>query len=276
MFNLPRSWLLALAHLPTRFGLFTSSLEVTRIIVEIPNLPPALDGLCIAHISDMHVGDGMWLPAHVDEAAGVIREEAPDIIINTGDFLQWEPDVARVLPFVAPFASIGARDGRDAAHIAILGNHDYFADRTTIERLIDGLEQLGITVLINEVTHVKRDGAQLSLVGLTHHTDNLERGIHLLETAGRPRLAIIHEPDLAERLPPASADLILAGHTHGGQITLPGLASIIAKKFGETAYSEGFYHVNGMLMYVNRGLGTTGLPLRFRAMPEVTLLRLVR
>jgi len=144
------------------------------------------------------------------------------------------------------------------------------------ERLIDGLRSLGVSVLINAAVEVERGGERMSIVGLTHHTDDLQAGVEQLLRTSRPRLAIIHEPDLVERLPSGSADLVLAGHTHGGQITLPGLTRIIAQKFAGTRYSEGFYHVNGMLMYVNRGLGTTGLPLRFRAMSEVTLMRLVR
>ncbi|GAC1327739.1 MAG: hypothetical protein NVS2B16_20120 [Chloroflexota bacterium] len=265
---------LALARLPTRYGILKSRLEVTRLTIEMPDLPPALDGLLIAHISDMHVGEGHWLPVHVDEAAAAIRREAPDVTINTGDFLQWDPNVDTVLQYVAPLVSSQTSTNTPALHVAILGNHDYYAGEASIQRLITGLHGLGVRVLTNDVAPVTRDGATLSLVGVTHHTSDFDAGVKCLLATPRPRVALIHEPDLMQYLPHASADLVLAGHTHGGQITMPGLAAVIAHRFGHTAYTEGFYHVNDMLVYVNRGLGTTGLPLRLGARPEVAFLRL--
>jgi predicted MPP superfamily phosphohydrolase len=103
-----------------------------------------------------------------------------------------------------------------------------------------------------------------------------DRAVEDVLASSRPRIALVHEPEVAERLPWGAADLVLCGHTHGGQITLPGLEPFIVRRFAKTKYVEGIYQIQGMPVYVNRGLGTTGLPIRFRARPEVALITLVR
>lgn len=251
------------------------NLEVTHYTISMRGLPSGLDGIRIAHISDFHVGDGAWGPAAAAHAVEAIERENPDIVVNTGDYMQWEPPVHRVVDTVAPFVR-----SEDASWVrptfSILGNHDYYAGDEAVEELSFHLGQLGVTMLINRGACWTREGAELSIVGLTQEEGDLEAGIDVLLGASRPRIALLHRPDLIEHLPRGAADLVLAGHTHGGQMVIPGFKMLITRKFAHTGYGDGFYFVNGMLMFINRGLGTTGLPLRYNARPEVSILRLTR
>jgi predicted MPP superfamily phosphohydrolase len=129
---------------------------------------------------------------------------------------------------------------------------------------------------MNQTVCVQKRGAGISFAGLTLGAPGFDQVVEDLLASSRPRIVLVHEPEVAERLPRCAADLVLAGHTHGGQITLPGLEPYIVRKFANTKYVEGIYEVHGMPVYVNRGLGTTGLPIRFRARPEVAFITLVR
>jgi predicted MPP superfamily phosphohydrolase len=106
------------------------------------------------------------------------------------------------------------------------------------------------------------------------HQPRFDAAIAALLDAPRPRIVLIHEPDLAGWLPARGVDLVLAGHTHGGQATLPFLERVIVRAFARSHFVEGWYSVNDNLMYVNRGLGFTGYPLRVRVRPEVAIFRL--
>ena len=276
MVNVPHEWLLWLARAVELSGLGASRLQVCWVDVPIPNLPADLDGFCIAQVSDLHVGEGAWGPRHTGEALEAMRAADPDVAVNTGDFLQWEPAIARVGHEAAGLVLPPIERVQGNRNIAILGNHDYYAGEETAEKLRVELESMGVLVLVNDGVCIPRGRAAVSFVGLTADAPGWDQGVERLLGATRPRVALVHAPDSAENLPHGGADLVLAGHTHGGQFTLPGLESWVAWRFARTRYLAGMYRINDMPVYVNRGLGTTGLPLRFRARPELTLLRLVR
>lgn len=254
----------------------TPSLDVVRLDVRIPDLPAPLEGFHLAHVSDLHIGSGAWLPVRAAEAAAVVQAERPDIVVNTGDFLQGEPPVDVVRGLVAPFVLDGAVGVVGPANLAVLGNHDYYAGDEAVCALKTMLRDLGAQALVNETVRVRKDGAELSISGFEELEPGFERALHALGDAPRPRILLVHNADLAERLGPGAADLILAGHTHGGQITLPGLTGLVVRRFNGSKYVQGWYRINGNRVYINRGLGCTGLPFRFRARPEVTFVRLVR
>lgn len=253
-------------------------IDVTHLDVRLRNLPPELDGFRIAQISDLHLGDGTWRPIHVQDAVDVLRTEDPDIVVNTGDYMQGDPALDRLLAMAERFVLPDKSPSPGPRNIAILGNHDYFPGADVAARLAGGLRALGVAVLENNGVCVSRDGHGVSFVGLTGEEGyaQFDRGLQALAAAARPRIALIHKPDMAELVPPGGADLILCGHTHGGQIVIPGLRRWTVRRFCGSHFVEGMYEVNGMRMYINRGLGCTGLPFRFRAAPEVTLIRLVR
>lgn len=256
-----------------RTGLLPS-LEVTAFEVPVRNLPQGLHGATVAQVSDLHVGPGAWVPAHWERAAMAVRAGRPDLVMATGDFLQWEPPPAKARRIFEPFLGGRAEHGFPE-HVAILGNHDYYAGEAVVDALVCELQGEGVRVLTNQSVALRVRGTELTIVGLTGYRPGLERAIATLARLPRPRIVLVHEPDLAVRLPAGSADLVLAGHTHGGQVTLPGLQRFIVRRFCGSDFTEGWFTVNDNPMYVNRGLGMTGYPIRFRARPEVTFLRLM-
>jgi predicted MPP superfamily phosphohydrolase len=266
-----RLWL---AQTLARYGMGQPRLEVKRVEVSVTNLPPALNGFCIAQASDLHVGEGAWGPSQLSVAAQAIRQAHPDVIVITGDFVCGHPPLGRVVAAIEDLLSAGDA-AKQVPGLAVFGNHDHYAGEEMVEGLAERLGELGVRVLANEAVCVERDGGGVSFVGLSAYVPGFEAGLEALCATGRPRVALVHEPDLVERLPHDAADLALSGHTHGGQILIPGLKGPVVHAFCGSRYLDGMYRVNGTPLYVNRGLGNAGLPLRVRARPEVTLIRLV-
>ena len=273
---LPRNLLLSIAERVQLRRALESGVVVERVEIPVRDLPSALNGFTIVHMSDLHIGVGKWEPVYAEEAAQLVRAIEPDVIVNTGDYLQGEPSLDKVMKVVQEFLMNPSKGDGGTANLGILGNHDYYASEEVVDELRARLESAGVIMLINQATCVEQHRGGVSFVGLTVDTDGFDRGVEALMGATRPRVVLIHEPELVERLPAGSADLVLAGHTHGGQITLPGLESLIVRVFSGSHYVAGLYHVNGMPLFVNRGLGTTGVPVRVRARPEITAIRLIR
>jgi predicted MPP superfamily phosphohydrolase len=267
----------ALANFFVPRNILVSRLDVSSHEIRLAHLPPALDGFTIAHISDLHVGSAThWVPHWAPEAATAIRRANVDVVVNTGDFFWKEPPAPKARAHAAKFIVLKSGVDSRAINLAILGNHDYYAPPESRQALIHELEESGIDVLTNEGVCVCRDSEGISFVGLTDEEDSFERGLDVLQHCSRPRIALVHVPDLVEKIPHGAADLVLAGHTHGGQITLPFLEKRIVRHGCGSDYVEGLYTINDMPVFVNRGLGYTGFPARFRARPEVALIRLVR
>ena len=246
-------------------------LDVNRVTVRVPDLPPALQGYIIAQVSDIHVGDGEWGPQHLDQAAEAIRRANPDIVVNTGDFLEREPPLGRVRAVARRLTLPGQN-----RNFAVLGNPESVAGEEMVARLKGEVVGAGIRVLENELACLHRGEAELTLAGLSSEAPGWDTAVRRLGESGRPRVVLVHVPDCAERLPAKIADVILAGHTHGGQITLPGLEKYTVRAMCGSEFIKGMYDVNGSPLYVNRGLGCVGLPMRFRANPEVAILTLSR
>lgn len=271
-----RRLLLGLAWTVNRIDAATPPLEVTTHNLQIRDLPLDLDGFTLAHVSDLHVGPGSWLPARWKEAADAVERVRPHLVVNTGDFLQWEPPPAKARSVFERFLARASGGGTTPHTIAILGNHDYYAGEDSIQQLGGELRGEGVDVLTNESTCLSVGRAVLTVVGLSKHRPGMDDAIEALICSRRPRIVLIHEPDLAGWIPAGAADLVLAGHTHGGQVTFPHLEPFIVRRFCDSRYVEGWYRVNDNPMYVNRGLGCTGYPVRFRARPEVSFIRLAR
>jgi predicted MPP superfamily phosphohydrolase len=258
--------LLAYAHLvePRR-------LTVERWTVRIPDLPPAWEGMRIVHLTDFQIG--MWgearsLPRRAIRAAIALR---PDLVFLTGDFV----DDGRWTSRAAIFRPLTER----AACYAVLGNHDHQRTAADTEAIVAALRAQGVTVLMNEHVELSRQGETWQIVGIddlaTEHADLLAA------ITGIPRnrrlLALLtHVPEGADYAPDGWFPLMVAGHTHGGQIRLSPLRRLswlrLADGVLETKYPRGWFEVRGGLLYVNRGLGMSNLPLRFGAPPEVALL----
>jgi hypothetical protein len=247
---------------------------LTRMELAFPDLPPGLDGLKLVQLSDLHIGP-MLGPPTVARWRIMAEREAPDLLLVTGDLVDSLP--AEIAPFIESF-------GRFPAHLgcfAILGNHDYFTDPRPIWRDLEGA---GFQCLENANKLVERNGASLAVIGLSDpmSLNGRFRGIRFGD-GPRPDVAAKDIPDHAWRIclshrpsnwnlaVSTGSKLTLSGHTHGGQINIiPGVSS--ARMMGP--YTRGLFDENGFKLYVSRGLGVVGIPMRLGAPPEIVVITL--
>lgn len=238
---------------------------VERVSVTLPRLPARLDGLRVAQLSDLHISQ-YTTAGDIDRAAALAMRHAPDLIVLTGDFI-WR-EVWQYAEFlVEPLRTLTAPLGV----YAVLGNHDHWEDAALAMRV---LAEAGVTSLINQARRLEVD-APLWLVGLD---DVWERKQDMAAAlAGAPeeecKLLLVHEPDYADEAARYPVDLQLSGHSHGGQIHVPGYGRPVLPYLGQK-YPAGLYQVGGMSLYTNRGIGVIAPPVRFNCPPEVTLLTL--
>lgn len=227
-----------------------------------PRIHPSLDGLRIGQISDIHVRTGVK-PRQLHAAVEMLNTVKPDLVVLTGDYVCIS---ARPLPQLTT-----ALKELEAPAYATLGNHDHWCSAGKV-RL--ALERAGVDVLANEHRALRAGSGKLHLVGV----DDSITGNHDPEAAfaGIPenatRVVLSHDPRSADFLHPYQPALILSGHTHGGQVYFKKITPFLSKKAG-IKYLHGFFHVEGSVLYVNRGLGAS-FPLRYRAPMEVAVLTL--
>jgi predicted MPP superfamily phosphohydrolase len=247
-------------------------LSVTHHTVAVAHLPPAWDCLRVVHVSDLHLGAPGTPYGMLRRAVAVIARLRPHLIALTGDYSDdGEPrpmDVLAPLPAIAPT-------------VAVLGNHDYFAGAG--DAIAAALAARGITVLRNAALRFEHRGVCGLIAGLDD--DLAGPGADVAGLVRRlaptmPVLALIHAPDLVERFPARWAGLTLAGHTHGAQVRLSPFRQVDWIRWAldqkRSRYPRGWFEVNGNPLYVSRGLGVAGLPIRFAARPELACITLTR
>ncbi len=236
--------------------------------IEIAGLPPAFEGYRIAQISDLHCGpfaDG----ARVDRWVAAVNRLEVDLVAVTGDLIA---SGSAFVPVVA--RSLGQLRGRDGV-FACMGNHDYFTDG---EEMALALERAGLTLLRNRGVSLRRDDAVLYVAGVDDtwtRRNDLDRAL-----ADRPAAAstllLAHDPALFPDAASRGVDLTLSGHTHGGQIGVPFFARRFNLARVITRFTTGLYRLGTAALYVNRGLGTTGMPIRLSVPAEIAVLTLRR
>lgn len=236
--------------------------EVKNVIVEINRLPRQFNGLTIAQLSDIH--HCRYVPKEfIRKCVRKVNALHPDIIALTGDYIYGSHTF--LLPVTEELAGLRAKEGI----FAVLGNHD------SREYTADIFFKKGIRVFINECTPLYRKKDCLFIGGV----DDLWRGKVNLDatfkgTDNNPKILLSHNPDIIEMTVHTDIDLVMAGHTHGGQINLPFFGPPVTySKFGNR-YSAGLFREGRTTLYVNKGIGTSILPARFFARPEITLFTL--
>lgn len=248
------------------FGYEAHRVLLTRHEVRIPGLPSGLDGLRIAQVSDVHFpGNRIAARAALD----LIHQERPDIVLLTGDMTESLGAMAEVRTFAAE-----ARGS--LATIALLGNWEYRVGAVG-HLAVDTYRSAGVELLVNQSRTVDVGGVPLTLVGL----DDPVSGFPDLSTArksvvpGSAEIWLVHAPGILDRLPVGAGPLpalLVAGHTHGGQIRIPFLPPV--KPTGAGRFLEGWYYDTFAPLYVSRGVGTTGIPARFRCPAELPVFTL--
>lgn len=241
---------------------------VRDVEVPIAGLPPALQGFTIVQLSDVHVGPTIragWLRAVVDR----VNALQADVVAITGDLV--DGSVRDLAAQVAPLAGLASRHGS----FFVTGNHEYYSGA---DAWVAELRRLGLRVLLNEHVLLGHDGAVLALAGVTdygaHHFDHRHRSDPNAAIAGvsaqaAVRVLLAHQPRSALAAAGAGYQLQLSGHTHGGQF-LPWNWFVRLQQ----PITAGLHRVQGLWVYVSRGTGCWGPPMRLGAPSEITRVRL--
>jgi uncharacterized protein len=233
--------------------------------IALDRLPAAFEGLSILHISDLHVDMN---PQAMEALIALVGGLAYDLCVLTGDYRgRTQGPFAAALEGVARLrASLGERV------YAVLGNHD------TI-RMVPGLEALGIRVLLNECDTLSRGASRIHLAGVDDahffQADNIEKAAAAIPE-DEFSILLSHTPEICPQAAHAGFDLLLAGHTHGGQICLPGGIPVTLEAVMPRRLGRGGWRYLGMTGYTSVGVGSGIVPVRFNCPPEVTLHRLRR
>lgn len=261
------------------------TLKINRQTLPVQRWDPAMSGFRIVAISDIHGGSRGATEEKIREVVAAANAQDPDLIVLLGDFVSHRGGAAGLR---MPISVIGeSLAGLKARHgvLAVLGNHDGKADERS---LVAALERTGITVLENEVVKIERDGRKLTILGLKDHLKlepswaNLSRELSELlvrEQVEGDLIVLEHSPDIlpviaGELLISDRLRLILAGHTHGGQVWLPVVGTpIIPSSYGQK-YAYGHIRDGGVDMFVTTGIGTSILPIRFMMPPEIAVLEI--
>ncbi len=244
--------------------------EVVSVSLVLPRLAPQFDGYRIAQISDLHA-TGWMTPGRLLRLVELVNAEAPDLVAITGDFAtysRFRSRIRHVPGLVAPLRRLRAPDGT----IAVLGNHDHKTNAAVVRQ---ALAAGGVVELSNTVESLHRDGAVLHLCGVDSALKGVVRLDQVLEEfpEGDTAILLAHEPDFVDTSAKTGRfDLQLSGHSHGGQMLLPLLRTLVAPRLSRK-YLSGLYQVGDMLLYTNRGLGSHPR-LRLGCRPEVTIFTL--
>ncbi len=253
-------------------------LELTRHDVHVPQLAAPLEGFRIAHLTDFHAGPRLAI-SFLHESIELANRQSPDIVVLTGDFIH--KGYGHVDQVAAALGHFRSRHGT----FAVLGNHDFSVRnalglrryRRLHAHVAEALERHGIHVLRNRAHRLELAGAPLHVVGVD---DLWSRACDLEEAFAdiphdAPRLLLAHNPGTVERLEGQRCDLVLSGHTHGGQINWPGLGRVFLGRRARR-FAAGMYRFQDSYLYVNRGVGCGALHFRFGVRPEVAVLDLRR
>lgn len=249
-----------------------SLLEIKRIEIRHSLIPPSFNGTKIVQFSDTHLGFHYNIN-QFEKLVEKINQLEPDLIFFTGDLLD-EPNKFDEINKVAPILQqLNATIGK----YCIYGNHDHGGYGSEIYRNL--MEFSSFTVLLNESLLIKqKDGTSISLLGI----DDRMLGRPNLETAMKQvpkdsfKLLLSHAPDVADEALNYGVHWQLSGHSHGGQVKIPFVGALVIPPYAQN-YPEGLYTIgqdNPLSLYVNRGIGTTRLPFRFLAKPELTVFTL--
>jgi predicted MPP superfamily phosphohydrolase len=250
-------------------------LEVTRQSFAVRELPDAFVGFRIIQISDIHLEEytEAWFLEHVVAQVNALK---PDLVLLTGDFVSRGP---RSTAYSWKCAGICAEilSGLKAPErYAIVGNHEQSVGP---EHVIQPLEAHGTPFLVDKYVSIDRGHDRIWVGGTDDATKKPDLNLSVPADLRAPLILMCHEPDYADTLAEnprfAKVDIMLSGHSHGGQIRIPGIGPLLLPPLGRK-YVAGRYQLGHTQLYVNRGIGTVGLPFRFYCPAEITELTLTR
>jgi hypothetical protein len=256
-----------------------TAVETVHQRIKLRRLPRAFDGFRIAQLSDLHIGP-FTTSEEIRKCVAIANQMKPDMVALTGDFVTWDATtqaaaVAALRGLKAPFGIFGS-----------LGNHELWCGiQNSITRLFAAE---GVKILRQERAAIESGGERLNLIGVDYQTHTrfgprgegivpqyLE-GVAPLVLPDTTNILLSHNPNTFDRAAELGIDLSLAGHTHGGQVTLEFISPQLSPSRLITSYVRGWFQKGASQLYVNRGIGTIFVPIRFDSPPEITLFELQR
>jgi predicted MPP superfamily phosphohydrolase len=256
------------------------NVEIVRQRVQLARLPKAFEGFHIAQLSDIHISP-FTTADYIHRCVSITNELKPDLIALTGDYIAW--DTEQQGEVVRTLAGLRARFGV----FGCLGNHE--EESGTEESITRLFTAQGIQILREARAPIVLGGETLNLIGTddpngqtqTDYQGDLHRKLRQIKDLMMPEavnILLSHGdfPDMFDRVAELGIDLMLAGHTHGGQLSLDFVHRGLNLSHLIYDYTSGWYEKNGAQLYVNRGIGTTGFPIRLGARPEITVFELTR
>lgn len=242
-----------------------NTLCVARLDIPLQNLPPELDGVKIVHLSDLHYKPPYDL---YEDVLRRVNAERPDIIVITGDLID-DPRYADAC--IAFLGKLKAVHGK----YAVRGNWEHWS-RIDLKSFEASAANSGVVFLVNKNTVVDIGGKTLRIAGVddpfTEHDDLVKACGGIPE--GEPLILLAHSPEIIDKAAAAKMGLVLAGHTHGGQVCLPLIGPLYTPSPEMRTYSRGLFQKGGTRMYVNVGIGVSGTNFRFFCPPEITVITL--
>lgn len=247
--------------------------DTTDIPLGIANLPPSFEGFSIGFISDIH--SGVFMSAErMRSYAEAVNAMNADMIVVTGDFVN--SDLEEVYPLSEAFRILHAPHGV----FGVLGNHDYYTRR--VDEVAGEINRSGIELLRNRSLPVRKGSGSIILSGVDDTGNNDTAGRYFREAyvkdaADVPQILLCHRPYFFRDAARVGYDLVLSGHTHGGQVVLGEMGKdVLAPARFVSPYVAGLYVRERSQMYVSRGIGTVGVPFRFNCPPEITKIILTK
>ncbi|MBW1912368.1 MAG: metallophosphoesterase [Deltaproteobacteria bacterium] len=259
-------WMLRLTGLYKRGLRNAKNITLKEIPLCFPNLPKEFDKFTILHLSDLHL-DGM--KGLENRILRSLSNRTVDLCVFTGDYRTklhgLQKQIINGLKYLIDH--IDSRQG----FIGVLGNHDGC-------HMVNPMEQIGIHMLINGTCRIYRESERILIIGTDDvHYYYTDQALHALEHAGKEfSIALVHSPELYDMAALMGVDLYLCGHTHGGQVCLPGGKAVIKHLNRGRRYYRGHWHYRGMQGITNSGVGTSGIPVRFNTQGEILIYQLHR
>ncbi len=239
-------------------------IKVTRFTLKVKGLPDVFEGFTLLHLSDLHIDS---IPGFEEVVIEKIQPLRYDLCVMTGDYRRYTAGGYRkILPAMEKLlAAVEAPYGI----LATLGNHDTY-------RMVDDAEKMGVRMLVNESVTVEKEGAAITVTGTDdtfyYYSDSAVYALE--EQTGGVKIALSHTSELHDVAAANGYALYLCGHTHGGQICLPGGIPVIAHQKEGKEFVKGMWHDNGLTGYTSSGVGVSGIPLRFNSTGEIVLITL--
>ncbi len=258
--------LLAAGAAALAWGWFEAGWLRTRVLeVELEGVAAELDGVRVAHLSDLHLGVPSRGTRAAEKAVAWVAERKPDLVCVTGDLVSRRRGVPLLERLLAQLGEC----------VVVLGNHDFADSRDPFSQLIDpevfaGIE--GVTLLADEAAVVEVRGLPVQLVGVEPRTyaRREARPAELADSDAALRILLCHFPGIVRRMPAGAFHLVLSGHLHAGQIAIPLPGRKIRLAHPRVRHAEGIFRRGATVQHVSPGVGTTFVPFRFFARPEVT------